>query len=273
MKTAIMRGAFKRVKGSCAIAAAAILGASCDNNHSLGAVDTGIPPGNDAGSTPGKDASLDLGQPVTSFAQSWTGYVENYLFASGSDAVKIAFTPDATGIVIGAVTLGSGTPPPPPTDPNVGYPPDLVNQGITAGPPMYIAEGYSYSMQSGTLSGRRLQFEVNLWELWTAWCAIETPVDNSGSCLPNQGVMIDMPNKTCGQFNPATQAYVPVDCGKLMLCFGFVCACDAATSSCTLSDMGRHLTFDVTITTDGSAADGSAGGLSIQNNVHFTKDP
>jgi hypothetical protein len=78
---------------------------------------------------------------------------------------------------------------------------------------------------------------------------------------------------TCGQFNPATQTYLPVDCGKLMLCIGHVCACDVATSSCTLFDNGAPLMFDVTLSTDGSSADGSVAGLSVQNNVHFTKDP
>jgi hypothetical protein len=137
---------------------------------------------------------------------------------------------------------------------------------------MYIAEGFSYTMLNGALTGRRLQFEVNLTELWKAWCAIETPVDNSGSCLPNWAGRSTADGR-CFQTNPATNQEGQVDCGKVQLChFSMMCSCDLATASCTLRSNVPDVTFDISITSDGSSADGSEVGLGT-NNVHFTKDP
>lgn len=282
MKTAITRDAW-----IVAAAATAIALAGCDNTHLLGTLDGGPPPSQDSGPSPADDAGPDLpgmdadrpdaGGPIT----SWTGYIENYKFASGSDAVRIAYTSDASGNVVGTVTLGAGSPPPPATDPNVGYPADI---GSVDGPPVprsYVAEGYRYTMRNVMFSARRMQFSVAFWELWQGWCALQTPVPPQGSCdepvcpgtcLPNWGSMISADHMHCAQLNPATNQYEPVDCGKLALCqFGMACTCDPTT--CSVRDQGIQLTFDVSVSTDGAFADGSIVGQIVGHNVHFTKDP
>ena len=122
-------------------------------------------------------------------SQSWTGYIENYQFPSGSDLLNITFASDAAGNMVGTVTLGTGTPPPPATDPNVGYPASveamLVSGGAT-GIVGYLAEGFAYPIVNGTLTTNRMRFDVNRNDLWQSWCALETPaVDGSGRCTPN----------------------------------------------------------------------------------------
>jgi hypothetical protein len=242
--------------------------AGCDNNHLIGGVDGGGPPASsDAG---GNNPDAGTVTPT----ESWTGYIENFQFSSGSDAVKISFTADAAGHLVGTVKLGNGTPPPPPTDPNVGYPADLVGPGpLIIGPANYVAEGFSYSMLDATISGRRLQFRVGLWELWRDWCALQTPVDTSGGCLPNWGSMISGDGKSCALGNPNTGQYEPVDCGKLVLCGGIsmTCRCDAGTSSCTVDESSGGITFDISMSA--GLADGSVAGLGTEHNAHFTKDP
>jgi hypothetical protein len=262
MKT-VIAGNGVRIAAGLAVAAAALLGGGCDNNHQLGAVGGGR--GSEEGGTPpGMDAGIGG-------SQSWTGYIENYQFRSGSDAVRFAFATDATGAVTGTVILGNGTPPPPATDPNVGYPPGYgaQNGGPTQiGGPTYVAEGYVYTMRNATLDGARLRFGVALRELWHDWCALQTPIPGSSNCLPNWGGM-SSPNG-CAQTNPTTGEVVPVDCGKFALCFGIsdVCLCDA--SACKANDSNPDIGFDVSIVND--RADGSVAGYA-NNNVHFTKDP
>jgi hypothetical protein len=295
MKTAIMRRAFLVTLGVCA-GVVGIVASGCDNRHVLGTVDDAATPpwadGSiivDAGPHPSGDGGIivdarpslaDGGDTrevgVLGPSESWTGYVENYRFRSGSDVVKIAFASDPAGQLVGTVTLGSGTPPPPASDPNVGYPADLVAGSLPGAARAYIAEGYEYSLRAGTLTNGRLRFGVGTWELWTGWCALQTPVPPQGvcdepvcqgTCLPNWGSMSG-PNG-CGLLNPATNQYEPVDCGKLALCgFGGVCTCYA---SCTVRDNGTQITFDVALT-NGAGSGSVAGGLG-DHNVHFTKDP
>ena len=277
MKTATMAlAAFLPLAGVSA------LGTGCDNTHLLGGIDGGPPASDDSGPPPGGDAGADVPEtgglgPV----QSWTGYIENYKFASGSDAVRISFAADTTGAIVGTVTLGNGTPPPPATDPNVGYPSDIGGPDATPVPTDHVAEGYTYTMRNVAFNGRRMQFGVGLWELWRDWCVLQTPVPPQGvcdepvcqgSCLPNWGSMISADQMHCAQLNPSTDQYEPVDCGKLTLCqFGMVCVCYGTT--CAVRDQGVQLSFDVSVTTDGAFADGSVDGRISPHNVHFTKNP
>jgi hypothetical protein len=134
-----------------------------------------------------------------------------------------------------------------------------------------MAQGFPYTIADGTLVGGRLRLTVQTGDLWTAWCAIETPVDGSGTCLPNWQGMSDAAGTMCAQLNPATNQYVPVDCGKFELCFfSRICACDTTSCAVDLS-YGNRVTFDVILTdTDGS---GSIAGLLMDRNVHLTRDP
>jgi len=279
MKTATVRWA----SAILGLATIPIVHAGCDNSHLLGAVDGGAGTGGTQGPSPDamtpEGGATDVptsGQDGSIVAESWTGYIENYMFPSGSDAVHISFVTDGAGQVSGFISLGNGTPPPPPTDPNVGYPADLLQQAfdVTSASRSYVAEGFAYSMHAGTFIGGRLRFRQEGGDVWRDWCAIQTPAGTSGRCLPNAGFMISGDHMSCGLYDSATQQYTPVDCGKLALCggLGSVCRCD--TQACTLDEnagSGRT-TFDITF--DGLRASGSTSGqLGDDRNVHLTKDP
>jgi hypothetical protein len=236
-----------------------------------GIVDAGGP---DSSTAEGGGASGSAGakaDPATlGAAQSWTGYVENHMFHSGSDALVLTFATDANGIAKGTVVLGMGTPPPPATDPNVGYPPDLLSQIFGAGPGSareYVAEGYPYVFDGGSFDAHRLRFAVDTSQLWAGWCALQTPAsDGSGQCLPNWGATFS--TSMCALIDPNTQANVPVDCGKLSLCWGPTSTCNCSPSGCGLSTAKLGgADFDIFLT--GDTASGSATSL---GNVHFVKN-
>jgi hypothetical protein len=272
---------------SFALSAALAVVCACDATHVLGTADGGQSqsPGT-GGTSPGAGGTAGAGPGTVGAAgatidpttlgpsESWTGYVENRTFASGSDALTLTFATDAKGVVAGTIVFGKGTPPPPATDPNVGYPADLVSSSsFGPGPGLamgYVAEGYSYVFDGGSLDTHRLRFTANLSQLWAGWCALQTPAsDGSGGCLPNWGSMSSGDGK-CAQLNPQTQKYVPVDCGKLFLCSPIgVCSCTA--SKCGVSANSSNATFDIFLT--GDTASGSAEMPFFgMTNVHFVKN-
>jgi hypothetical protein len=228
-----------------------------------------------AGGAAGTTGSVATGAAGTSVPvgplgppQSWTGYMENHQFPSGSDAMKLTFATDAAGNVVGTMIFGQGTPPPPATDPNLGYPAgEFFGIGFVRA---YVAEGFSYAV-TGTLVGNRLRLRVPLDGLWKDWCELQTSYSPPGSCLPATGGEMSGPPTSICQYNDLqTGAKTPVDCGKYSLCvLNRVCACNAAGCRIDPEQTG-WVSFDVFLA--GSTASGSTG-LAGMRNVHFTKDP
>jgi hypothetical protein len=190
--------------------------------------------------------------------------------------IRFTSTVDSSGQVMVTVFLGNGTPLPPATDPNVGYPPGLATEGMMLNSASdYWSEGFAYSMTSGTFQPQRLRFTINNYQLWTGWCALEKPIDDSGLCLPywgGGGGTSDGTNWQCYLQDPANGHTVVVDCAKYNLCvMSHICAC-SATACVYDPNSGRTVSFDVALV--GPAADGSVVGLiSDRANVHFTLDP
>jgi len=301
-------------RNGLALAATLALVWGCDANHVLGAVDGGpsnqnpgsagtsdMSPGSTgqagAGATGSAGAIADgaAGTGVTtdaggaagakadpgtlSPAESWTGYVENRTFASGSDTLTLKFSEDANGVVSGTIVFGMGIPPPPATDPSVGYPPNLVSSSLfPPGPGLatsYVAEGFPYAFDGGSLATGRLRFSANLWQLWAGWCELQTPAsDGSGSCVPNWGgTSAGPPRNMCSQTNPQTMKVVPVDCGKLFLCFAGFGPCSCTASGCGLSKQnGDSAAFDIFITADTASGSADMPFFGATNNVHFVKN-
>jgi hypothetical protein len=282
-----------------ALGLALALASGCDANHVLGVADGGAPgpggPGGSGAAAAGgtKDASgtivRDDGGVTVKDAtppgpevgplgpsQTWTGYVENFMFPSGSDALVLTFAADSQGNAVGTIVLGHGTPPAPATDPNVGYPPGLgMNQFLgVPGPGDFYLEGYSYPFDQGVLTTQRLHFTANLNELWVGWCSLQTDVDGSGSCLPNSGGMAAGNGASCAYGDPNHPGeYIPVDCGKFELC-GPLGPCACTPSGCTVSPnetSGEVLSLDIAIT--GATANGTVDAPFGTRDVQFTKSP
>ena len=222
---------------------------------------------------PVHDAGPAATGPLSQGPTSWTGYIENYQFPSGSDVIRFTSTVDSAGQVMVTVFLGSGTPPPPATDPRVGYPPGLGTDDTMSLEPPYWNEGFAYSMASGTFSGQRLRFTIRTFQLWSAWCALQKPADDSGMCLPAswEPGSCDK-NGQCTLMNVATGQVIQCDLAAFSLCLSYrVCAC-SATACVDDPNGGTTASFDVAVI--GPAADGSVVGLiSDRANVHFTLDP
>jgi hypothetical protein len=209
---------------------------------------------------------MDAGLAVE-ISGTWTGYVESYTFSDQSDAVTLNLSV-AGSTVTGQATFGMSAAPPAPTDPSVGYPPGLSLDPGGAGALSGPYPGFAFTIQNGTFSGDRLQFATSTTELWSAWCAAQTPIAdevNAGnySCVHNWGIT---GGATCSQTDPMTQQIIPVDCTKYVLCQQ-VCACTAQACSAG-SDQSVHFDLNIQL----PRADGSATGLdSNVHNVHLTK--
>lgn len=264
--------------------------AGCDNRHNLertpdaspdtsslgGSGGTGTPDGGSGGqSSPsdamasggssGSDASVAPEVGPLGPSSSWTGYIENHRFPSGSDVLKLTFASDPAGLIVGKVTLGMGTAPPPATDPEAAYPPGSDPRGARGASPV---EGFPFSMNGGTLVGRRLRFTLAANELWAGWCALQTPAGSSDRCLPNWGGMASV-GGSCSQKNPETGQTVTVSCAKFFMCGPVDSVCTCAAGTCT-NTSSADVSFDLAIT--GDLADGSVVGRLGDRNVHFTKD-
>ena len=252
------------------LVAALAVAAGCDHQFGIGAL------GPDAevalsGQDAANDGGVGLQGPTT-----WTGYVEDYQFPSGSNMIRLAL---GIGQITGMVVLGDGPALPPATDPNVGYPP--VSFLVANNNPLgnYWAEGFGYSIALGTSSPPRLQFTVENYELWSGWCALQLITwvgGDSGTCLPNwEGGRIDYANgdpPQCYLRNPTNQQDTVFDCGKYDLCItDRVCLCSA--TECVSDQMrGAEAAFDLVLANN--IATGTVSGIvNDPANVHFTQDP
>jgi hypothetical protein len=211
------------------------------------------------GSSSGSSGGSSGGDPEGT--TDWHGYVENYQFASGSDAIALHLDPAMGTSVTGQARFGDAPDLPPATDPDVGYPSDLPAYGT----PVKTQEGFDFTLENATLSTDRIQFSVLGDEVWNTWCSLQTPVLSQGADPPFYGCL---PNSYTP--DPCTAGGVSVDCGKLRLCtFENVCTCDA--SGCVGAGSGK-LDFDLSI--EGDKAHGSVTGLQFGAvlNVWLTRD-
>lgn len=204
---------------------------------------------------------------------TWTGYIENDQFVSGSDSIRLTIESDSDGVLTGSVVLGKGVAPAPATDGSRGYPPDLSGWQLTAPLGDYWYEGFAYTMVCGIASPARLRFTIQNFELWTGWCALQIPNGVGTSCLlPGQGYTSFSQDGSCSRIDTVTGEVAPVDCGKANLCvLSRVCMCSSTVCASSL-ETGGQLRFDLAVS--GNSANGSiAGNSTHQGNVRFTRLP
>lgn len=239
-----------------ALAAALLLGLfSCSSNDSIGDLNGGLSqgPGSSSGSwskcalpdgSGGSGGFGVTGSFDSSLTGSWVGHVQNYLFASGSANVKLVITgADPPGYVV----FGDGAAPPPPTDPDVGYPDDMPLGG-GGGPTYWVEEGFHYDLLSADVTAQRVQLHAASYELWKDWCPLQTSYSEGPSapvcgCLPYTGLWVDGSGQQCALFDTAAnQKIAPVDCKKASLCMGYS---SIEPCVCTMSGCRAKLDLDV----------------------------
>lgn len=217
--------------------------------------DGGSPTSDAAVTAPADTLAVDDGITGT-----WTGYVESYRFASGSDALTLSLASDGAGHVTGTLTFGAGSPPPMATSPDVALPP-LPRAGCGAG--LYVVEALPFVLHDGSLATGRFRFSVLTSEAWKPFCELQTKTFLVGSdyhCVPGNQCTVN--NGTCYYAPPSTE----VDCGKLGLCMMNVCTCTA--TGCTIAGTG-DVSFDLVVAN--GAANGSTTGTLGDKNVRLTR--
>ena len=207
----------------------------------------------------------------------WIGYVENYAFASGSDALDLTLHVEADGSLAGELIMGQGVVPAPPTDGTVGWP-DWTRNVIFNG--IKTMEGFAYRLINLRWTALRLQFDVSVSEPWGPWCRLQTPYDPE-QFIPGSGGQIPWqcspPGNRFADFNSGvcyvdfsvdqSAGRVPVDCGWFWLCGGEIpCGCTA--DGCDASDK-RRMSFDIALR--GDEGDGSTTYPQGQSNVRLIR--
>jgi hypothetical protein len=244
--------------------------------------------GSSSGTT--ADATAEDGAPspvdseATPLSGKYTGYIESFQFPDGSDTIVVNLTFASDGTISGTVQFGSAALLSPPTDPNVGYPPDL-----TTTTPAGLLEGFAFTVLGGTYTAPRVQLSLYNNELWKQWCELQTliyavdngdPTSDAGpcgkfigyGCLPNGGTMSSASGCSVGACTTPPSS-ITVDCGKLILCMGGGRICSCTATSCTVPLPATGTTsFDMQLTA--GALNGSVTGLGAQlYNVHLTRGP
>lgn len=230
---------------------------------------TGGASGADAGEAPVPQYPAgfgDPGSPHTFAAGTWTGYVENYRSADGSDSVTVEFDALSETAVTGKIILGDASAPVPDYSNPDQY---LTGKNFGGAPNDAVpANSYPFTLVDGKLTGSRVQFIVVNDEIWDAWCVQQTPVRDTTilgqyGCIAN--VQYAYGNNECyvGMVGGPR-----VDCAQIDLCdYGGPCACNA--TQCYIQS-GEDARFDLSMQDD--RMDGSVAGLSSGAlNVHLTK--
>lgn len=207
-----------------------------DDSGDVGASDSGAGP--------------DTGTGDEGLVGTWVGYGDAFELRSGSDRIELRIAGvDEAGQITATLLLGEpGSPLPPPTDPDVGYPEGWAPIGSAGGE---LFERFEYTV-TGTFddSLSRLEASYGPYEVWSQWCALQTSVpwdEESYACLPNCGFSIG--GGSCQLMGCSQDG--PVDCVKLELCLGTsVCSCEA--DGCTVPSEGIPLDLHL----DGDSLEG-----------------
>jgi len=163
------------------------------------------------------------GSKLSDYAASWDGYAEAYTFMpSGSDRVRL--TIDANGQ--GTLRVGDGTLFPPPTDPNVGYPPGSITgpdagNAFQAGNNFVLGEGALYPINAPQVQTDRIQFGLKPNDYYGTWCSLQTPVATT-SKLVNIGPDGGIGTGGAGGNSGGYSTYVPAspDAGDVTTTYG-----------------------------------------------------
>lgn len=187
---------------------------------------------------------------------TWKGYIENFTFASGSDAISIALAvsgQDVSGqVVFGGTELvtadaggngGAGV---------VDGPPTIGEAGVDYG--REYREGFAYQATNIRWENRRLKLAVSLADGWVDLCASFLPITVRGYtfiCPNGWGYSFDRGECTLNDG-------LPIDCDLLARCGGqdaLHCAC--TETMCT--PQGSNVDLDVAL--QGRNGDGSEIGI------------
>lgn len=210
-----------------------------------------------------------VGDELSDYAGVWVGYMEGYRLKSGSDRIRIVL--DEAGQ--GTIELGEAARIPPPTDPNVGYPPDAAEMfEATREDPLH--DGVEHAIHDARLEVKRVRFVVDPLEYVGPWCRMQTPqfdpshMSSEGtlfySCAPHLSLNRKA-DGTCDVWVDLEEDPITLDCGKVATC-GSTCRCDA--NSCDArspADWGINgVEFDAALVGGGDSLEGTMAGTTVR---------
>jgi len=188
---------------------------------------------------------------LASYSATWDGYVEAFMFRSGTDRVRIQLDEQGNGWL----QVGDGDPLSPPTNPDVGYPEQAGVQATS----LNLYDHIRYPVIGARVQAERLRFSFDSFAgAYGDWCALQKPVlqfnvqpaPQYGCTAEGTAHFMD-PDGICRTRDTPTGELHPIDCMKLILC-NSACECDAQKCAvvstappflvdAALSDDGRHL--------------------------------
>jgi hypothetical protein len=206
-----------------------------------------------------------LGSQLSDYAAIWDGYAQAYTFGDGSDHLRLTIDPNGQG----TLKVGDSPPLPPPTDPDVGYPPGnlgLFNTSVMGPPPN---PGFLYPLHAAEIQSDRIQLGIDYNDMYAGWCAIQSsyPHPNGGpayACFPEvsmiQGPEPPSPSCAVTLLDGTTETF---NCGKVSLCLlEIICACTATACTAAVVPAGSPVNhyptrFDVALDATGSTLTGT----------------
>jgi hypothetical protein len=210
--------------------------------------------------TTGIAATADASASVPTAANgAWTGYIENWTFPSGSDALMLGLASEPDGGLTGYAIFGGLPFYSAPTDPSVGYPNTLPDAGYVSN----SLEGFRYTLLDPTMAAGHLRATVDPNELYAQWCAIQPPtpqgtleggVPVAYSCFPPPTSTPCAPQFTDGCYTLPDGGVVPNNHLKLVLCLELG-ACNCTAAGCAGAPSTSLVVLDVQ--TDGANATGT----------------
>jgi hypothetical protein len=156
----------------------------------------------------------------------------------------------AEGVPCGYFSVGEGAASlPPATSATQDYPPGL---NIAVEAPNVVEKGpfagYRYPITQVVSSGSRLSFTVPKGDPWRSWCALQTPVGNTGSCFAHHSWIQTPEGCSAGGQE--------VNCMQAQLCGGVSRVCYCSDSCCDAQPEGG---MQLELHWDGDALEGSVG--------------
>jgi hypothetical protein len=157
----------------------------------------------------------------------WVGHLENFSFASGSDAIRISVALSDDHQASARIVFGNETPPADPQITDVFWPPTLSSDALVQSMTSAL-EGVTYTAHDLRWEQRRLRFAVVGPEAWEPYCQLQTsfPVPEPAGtyrCVPS--IILYDSEDTC-HLEGST---APLDCRRALMCQSTpgICACDA----------------------------------------------
>jgi hypothetical protein len=202
----------------------------------------------DVGSNDAGGADRIVGASALNLVGTWSGSIDGFQFPSGSNAVTMTLIARPDDSVAGTLVFGNLPAPPPPTNPDVGYPPGVFSCTYGCTPHASYYEGFPYTAHSLAFDGTELDLGIETLQVWNAWCQMQKsypiPAPTEGGaplygCLPPGSFNYDYINNACTLQNGVSNQ--PIDCAKGYLCsyesaysfLGAPSVCNCSATSCT----------------------------------------